>query len=233
MDIPEPDYQTENVKLYHGDCFEIAPLLPKPDLLCVDPPYDVDVLSSLGKKNGAFGKRKSLMNTANFTDTGFDVSFLDNFDNWICFCSIKQLPSIIEEGKKKPRHTVLHWLKPNPVPTCNNKYLEDVEYWVHARQPNRVFGDYRQKSKYIEFPCGNSESQHPNCKPIQVMAKAILAASQVNETIADYFMGSGSTGVAALRYGRKFIGIEKEKKWFDEAVERIQREEAQTTFDFD
>ena len=232
MPIPKPDYETDKVKLYHGDSYEIAPLLDKPDLLCVDPPYIVDVLSSLQKKNGAFGKRRSLMDTANFTDTGFDISFLNEFSNWVCFCSVNQLSLLQEAAKEKPRHTILHWLKPNPVPTCNNKYLEDVEYYIHARQPNRVFGDYRLKSKYFEYPCGNAEGSHPNCKPIPLMAKIVQVASQPGETIADYFMGSGSTGVATIRYDRKFIGIEKEKKWFEEAVERIAREEAQGCFEF-
>ena len=60
-----------------------------------------------------------------------------------------------------------------------------------------------------------------------VMQKAIKSASHIGQTIADPFMGSGSTGVAAIQLGRKFIGIEREPKYFEIACKRIEQAAAQ------
>jgi len=74
-------------------------------------------------------------------------------------------------------------------------------------------GDYRTK-------------EHPTQKPVAVMQWAI-AAAPANATVLDPFMGSGSTGVACAMMGRAFTGIERERKYFDIACERIARAQAQ------
>ena len=63
---------------------------------------------------------------------------------------------------------------------------------------------------------------HPTQKPIAVMRQAINWAATDAQTILDPFMGSGTTGVAAVQMGRDFIGIEREPKYFDIACKRIQ-----------
>lgn len=73
----------------------------------------------------------------------------------------------------------------------------------------------------------SSGRDHPTQKPILLMDRLVRVLSEVNQTICDSYMGSGSTGVACARLGRKFIGIEIEKKYFDIACERIDREYAQ------
>ena len=61
---------------------------------------------------------------------------------------------------------------------------------------------------------------HPTQKPLEVM-KWVIDLCPAAQTILDPFMGSGTTGVATIQLGRKFIGIEREPKYFDIAVERI------------
>jgi DNA modification methylase len=63
--------------------------------------------------------------------------------------------------------------------------------------------------------------RHPNQKPLSLMMKLVLLCSIEGETIFDPFMGSGTTGVAAVQTGREFIGIEKERKYFVIAEKRI------------
>jgi site-specific DNA-methyltransferase (adenine-specific)/modification methylase len=75
---------------------------------------------------------------------------------------------------------------------------------------------------------GNEERYHPTQKPLEVM-KWVIELCPKSETILDPFMGSGTTGVAAVQMGRKFIGIEREPKYFEIACKRI--EDAQRTFD--
>lgn len=69
---------------------------------------------------------------------------------------------------------------------------------------------------------GNEERFHPTQKPLEVM-KWMIDLCPVSDTILDPFMGSGTTGVAAIQMGRKFIGIEREPKYFDIACQRIQQ----------
>ena len=69
---------------------------------------------------------------------------------------------------------------------------------------------------------GNEERYHPTQKPIGVM-KWVIELCPKSETILDPFMGSGTTGVAAIQMGRKFIGIEREPKYFDIACKRIEQ----------
>ncbi len=64
---------------------------------------------------------------------------------------------------------------------------------------------------------------HPCPKPIKSWQKLVNRVSRKGETILDPFMGSGTTGVACAKLGRKFIGIEIEPKYFDIACERIQK----------
>ena len=68
---------------------------------------------------------------------------------------------------------------------------------------------------------------HPTVKPLYVMYKAIASASAPGDLVLDPFMGTGSTGVAALQRGRRFIGIEREPKYFDIACQRIEHALAQ------
>ena len=74
-------------------------------------------------------------------------------------------------------------------------------------------------------PKGNK--QHPTQKPVDLMEYLIKTYTKENETVLDFTMGSGTTGVAAKNLNRNFIGIEQDEKYFKIANERINKEEAQ------
>ncbi|EDT7147429.1 site-specific DNA-methyltransferase, partial [Salmonella enterica subsp. enterica] len=69
------------------------------------------------------------------------------------------------------------------------------------------------------------ERHHPTQKPVALLEDLICTYSNPGNTVLDFAMGSGSTGVACIRTGRRFIGIEKEQKYFDIAADRIDRAE--------
>ena len=73
---------------------------------------------------------------------------------------------------------------------------------------------------------GNEERYHPTQKPLEVM-KWVIELCPKAQTILDPFMGSGTTGVAAIQLGRSFIGIERDPKYFDIACQRIEQAVAQ------
>lgn len=220
MSLPTPYYQDSAVTIYHGDCREILPMLPKVDLVLTDPPYEIRA----GYGGGVFGKRDHLLRTGGFTDGGCDFGFLESFQNWFCFCSRIQLPKLIALAERMDRWNVITWCKPNPVPTCCNKYLPDVEYVVHGFSKGRLFGEFRDKSSFKVHPCGDPETNHPNEKPIELINKLVRLGSQEGETILDPFMGSGTTLRAAKDLGRKAIGIEIEEKYAEIAAKRMAQE---------
>ena len=69
--------------------------------------------------------------------------------------------------------------------------------------------------------------EHPTPKPVALMAKCIVNSTRPEEVVLDPFMGSGTTGVAAVTNGRKFIGVEIEQKYFDIACRRIEQAQKQ------
>lgn len=219
MSLPKPYYQDEYVTLYHGDCREILPELGTFDLLLTDPPY---LLPGM-KGAGCFGNRPALKNTQGFTDGGFDSSVLDGFENWFCFCSKHNLHELLEKAKLG-RWSILQWCKPNPVPTCNNTYLSDVEYCVHQFQKGRLFGEMKDKSLFFVHRAGDKETSHPNEKPLSLIRKLVILGTRVGETILDPFAGSGTTGRAAKDLGRKCTLIEREEKYCEIAANRMSQE---------
>ncbi|ELA5262280.1 site-specific DNA-methyltransferase [Salmonella enterica subsp. enterica serovar Bareilly] len=102
--------------------------------------------------------------------------------------------------------------------------------WRNNRQlPPRVFNlppGKRHKSNILEC-ARDREKYHPTQKPVALLEDLIKTYSNPGDTVLDFTMGSGSTGVACLNTGRRFIGIEKDKRYFDIAVNRIEKSERQ------
>jgi DNA modification methylase len=89
--------------------------------------------------------------------------------------------------------------------------ITDPPYWRHAA------------------PRGTDRPDHPTPKPLPLMLDLVSDFTDAEETILDAFAGSGTTGVASIRLGRRFIGIEKDPTYFALACERLRAEEAGTT----
>ena len=71
------------------------------------------------------------------------------------------------------------------------------------------------------------DREHPNEKPVKIVEQIVDAHSNADDLILDPFMGSGTTGVACARLGRRFIGVEIEEKYFDIACRRIEQAQRQ------
>jgi len=80
--------------------------------------------------------------------------------------------------------------------------------------------NFGKQTRHISHHWSGEEKQHPTMKPLQVMLWTIEQAGNP-QTILDPFMGSGTTGVAAVQMGRQFIGIEREPEYFEIACKRI------------
>lgn len=211
-----PYYQDESVTLYHGDCREILSALPMPDLIVTDPPYIVGA-----KGCGLAGDRAYLQEiTARDLDRGFDLEILRPYPNWFCFCGKQQLFDFASLLRDRS-WMLLTWGKPNPTPLVNNNYLPDTEYIFHTWSAGRLFGEYRDKSRFIIWKGEQNSYSNPNVKPLPIVAKCIRLGSQEGNLIIDPFSGSGSTLRAAKRLNRRAIGIEINERDCAEAAESL------------
>lgn len=213
--------QIGDCTLYLADCREILLTLTDYDVMITDPPY---LFQATG---GGIGARRDYIKTIEAKDIndGFDFSLLPIDKSWACFCSKRQLIELLKiaENQKNKKWTLLTWNKPDPTPLCGGNYLPDTEYLVHCHVVGGIYGSYSDKSRFIV--CSNESGKsvaHPTAKPLPVMNKIIATASARAQTILDPFMGSGTTGVACVKMGRKFIGIEREESYFNIACKRIE-----------
>jgi site-specific DNA-methyltransferase (adenine-specific) len=120
----------------------------------------------------------------------------------------------------------------NKKPVYNPQMTEGKAYTWDSTRSKGEAGSVKQSKKtpinntgtryptsVLNFP--QERGLHPTQKPISLMEWLILTYSNKNQIVLDLTMGSGTTGVAAINTNRSFIGIEKNKKYFDIAVERI------------
>lgn len=195
------------VTLYLGDCRDILPTLPRVDAVVTDPPYGI----GFGAKHTKWSANRDVV-LGEWDSEIPDVSgLLDLSDDIIIWGG--------ERFGLPIRRCWLTWVKPDAAPT-----FASTEFaWTSWDRPARHF---MQSISSVN----GERIGHPTQKPVRLMKWCISHLPDRADIILDPFMGSGTTGVAAVQMGRKFIGIEREPKYFDIAVRRI--EEAQRQGDF-
>jgi site-specific DNA-methyltransferase (adenine-specific) len=137
--------------------------------------------------------------------------------------------ALMDAGLSRRRNCV--WLKPDPMPQLSgDRPAQDVEHLTmfHAKGRSVWRGGGRGGSVVHPRCKGKERPDHPSPKPIGVMTHYVDLFTDHNELICDPFAGSGTTGVAALRNGRRFIGWERDEKFFDVAVKRLRSTREQT-----
>jgi len=141
------------------------------------------------------------------------------------FCAKNQFKRMLEFAEANGfRWNLTTFNKTNPTPLCGANYLPDSEYVFHFWNGIRLGGGYADKSRFWVGPASGDSTIHPTIKPVGLMVKLIRVSTDApNPTILDPFMGSGTTGVACAKLGRKFIGIEIEPRYFEIACERIRK----------
>ncbi len=211
-----------NATLYHGDCREVLPGLPKHDLLLTDPPYgigaDAAAKAAADSRIKANGNSKAGRGWKDYGKTDWDS---ERPAPWL-FGLIQEKGDecVIWGGNYftdllPPSMRWLVWDKGQ-----RDFSLADCEFaWSSEHKAARVLtlsrGEALQDGK-----------EHPTQKPVRLMSWCLEMHPQAM-TVLDPFMGSGTTGVACIQLGRKFTGIERERKYFDIACERIARAQAQ------
>lgn len=206
------------------------------DHIITDPPYNISKKNNLSTLSG---KRQGL--DFGEWDKGFDLtSWLDIYipnlkdgGTIIIFCSYLFISHICEklESLGCDVKDVIRWIKTNPMPrNINRRYVLDCEFAIWAVKPGKkwIFNNENDGYKRAEIKTpivsGNERVNHPTQKSLKLMEEIIKTHTNEGDVVFDPFMGSGTTGVAALNLGRKFIGIEKNEEYFKLAKKRIIKE---------
>ena len=201
-----------NAELWHGDCREVLPLLPAHDLLLTDPPYGI----------GRDGKPPSTSSHGGHKGYEFMGWDADAPPAWLFGLMHEKAENLIIWGANyypqhlRPSMGWLVWDKGQRISQsdCELAY-STLDKALRSMTLNRA-------------AIAQDGAVHPTQKPVQVMAWCIDFAAGA-QTVLDPFMGSGTTGVACAQLGKDFTGIERERKYFDIACERISRAQAQGT----
>lgn len=204
--------------LYLGDCMGILPTLDKVDAVITDPPYGEVNRKSSGLRN----LDKGVADVADFEIKEL-ASLLAKYGSSVyVWCGIEQISELrlamVNLGMSS---RLCIWEKTNPSPmNGQHLWLSSIETCVFGKQAGATFNEHCV-SPVFRLPTEPKE-YHPTAKPIHLMERLIRASTNEGMTVIDPFMGSGTTGMAAIHMGRKFIGIEREPKYFDIACERIE-----------
>lgn len=199
--------------LYLADCMDVLPTLEGVDAIVSDPPYGIAFQKGAGGK-GLHSTRN--LEPIKSDDAAFDPSHLLRW------------PCVLFGGNhfyaRLPDGGTFHaWDKSCGVGPADS--FSDAEFaWTSFRGKSQVIR-YLWKGVLQDGEKGLPK-YHVMQKPIEVMRWCIDMVPEA-QTICDPYMGSGSTGVAAVKAGRKFIGIEVEPRYFDIACERIRKAYAQ------
>ena len=199
-----------NATLYLGDCRDVLPTLPKVDAVITDPPYGI------GEAAGKNASRGKLAVAKDFGNDSWDDEPIS--------------PDLIQMVRHAGKWTVIFGGNYYALPAARCWLVWDKENgesdfadcelaWTNLPKAVRRI---RYMWNGMLRANGEVRGDHPTQKPIGVMAWAINHVPEPCRTILDPFMGSGTTGVAAMNLQRQFIGIEREAKYFDIACRRIE-----------
>lgn len=202
-------------RLFLGDCREILPLLPRFDAVVTDPPYGLGDWNERGSNKGK-----------PFADVSHETQEWDQ----------ALTPADVDALRKAGKHQIL-W--------GANYYLDSLPrtkmFLVWNKGIRRMhFNDaelawtsgMREAVRVFDLSPSGLEKEHPTQKPLALM-RWCLSYLPKAETILDPYMGAGTTGVAAVQMGKRFIGIERERKYFEIACRRIDQATREPRLDLD
>lgn len=216
--------------LYLGDAMKIMPSIPKSHLAVSDVPYALTtggVSKSSKTMSGIFAMHnyandgQLVMATVPFPEMmqAIHATLFDDADCYV-MANDKNVHPLTEAalGSGFQFHNLLVWDK--VTPTANRWYMKNLEFTLYLWK-GRARTINNPSSKQLIRGGVDKVTNHPTEKPVYLMSEYIKNSSKPGETVLDPFMGSGTTGVAAIQTGRKFVGIEMNETFFEIACERI------------
>ena len=232
-----------NCTLILGDCLDVLPALQGVDAVITDPPYS---------SGGQFRGDRTQSPSSKYVQTGSGItnrvefagdnrdqrSFLAWSSMWLRDCHAACKPGavlmVFTDWRQLPVMTdaiqcggwvwrnLVTWWKPG-ARMQRGRFSSSAEYVLYGSIAVPAEGEKSPQNVLQYAPVAGEEKKHIAEKPLPLMQN-LLGVTPENATVLDPFMGSGTTGVACVKMGRRFIGIEKDPVHFQTACDRIERE---------
>lgn len=219
--------------LYLGDCREVLPVVGPVDHVIGDPPYEDELHAAAearrikrtdgGRLTGPLGFNGVNAGRAQLAEASVAAS-----RGWLILFTLAEgvrawRDDLQAVGAKWD--TTCFWVKPDARPRFNGQGpARGAECFVTcwAGRGHRRWNGGGKRGVYTHPVNAGRQGEHPTEKPLALMTEIIADFTRPGEMVADPFMGSGTTGAACVALGRRFIGIERDPKWFDLACWRIE-----------
>lgn len=236
------------INLMHGDCIEMMKTIPdgSVDLILTDPPYGTtackwdsvipfepmwEQLNRIIKKNGAivlFGNEPftSLLITSNLKGFKYRIDWDKKIPSGMSYArhrpmqQTEDISIFTHQGEKSIYYPQLT-KRDNPIKSGGTNNSESAPIANKSGDFKKTY-EYKQPVTLVQFEKVRRGSVHPTQKPVALLEYLIKTYTLENETVLDFTMGSGSTGVACVNTNRSFIGIERDDKYFEIAKNRIE-----------
>lgn len=219
--------ETDHALLICADVRDALPTISGANLLLTDPPYRLT-------SGGHAGEMRGKLDPSRYANDGGIVPCDIEWNEWpsMAFAALADDADAYAMADSKNIwaahdamvaggfrfHNLLAWDK--TTATANRWYMKNCEFvWYGWKGTPRTITD-AGSMQTIAIPAPKN-TIHPTEKPVALMAHYIRNSTDASALVLDPFMGSGTTGVAAIECGRRFVGIEKNERFFDLAVERI------------
>lgn len=234
--------------LVNGDCLQAMKDMDDAsvDLILTDPPYNLGLFMK-DRATNLKAMRDNYFGAAGWDNYDYDEwsKSMDSFfeesarlmrkgGSMIVFMAVIKVESVIELAEKHGFYykTTGTWHKTNPMPrNMNLHFVNSTESWIYFTYGARVgtfnnggkaLHDFRETS--VTPKNERAYGKHPTQKPLALMDFFVETLSNPGDLVLDPFMGSGTSGVSAIRNGRRFTGVELEKTYYEIATKRIQDE---------
>lgn len=225
--------------IYHANAYNKIKELQRNNItvnhIITDPPYNISQNNNFNTMNNP----RAGVDFGNWDHGEFDLySWIHDYEkilhkngSMLIFCSYRFISFIIKalEINNMVVKDIIIWQKTNPMPrNINRRYVQDSEFaiWAVKKKAKWVFNkpdNVPYQRAFFQTPTvsGTERTLHPTQKSLKLMEDLIKIHTNEGDIILDPFMGSGTTGVAALNNNRKFIGIELQKDYFKIAKARL------------
>lgn len=225
----------------HGDCLDVLPTIERVDHVLTDPPYEVECHTKQRRHRAVNdGRMRSAALEFEPISEGQRIRCGEHFARiarrWsLVFCQVEAAMAWREAlGAERYVRTMV-WIKPDASPQfTGDRPGMGYESIVVAHPTTRKRWNGGGRRGVFEHTVRGHEAatmpgEHPTVKPLPLMIELVELFTDPGDVVLDPFAGSGSTGVACMRLGRRFVGIEKNPTYAQLARDRVQAEERDST----
>jgi site-specific DNA-methyltransferase (adenine-specific) len=223
-----------NAELWHGDCREVLPLLPRVDAVITDPPYSERCHAGHdstakdardGATRAALGYKALSLEDVAWLAAQFDRACV----GWVVWMTDSDLAPHVRNALESVGRTTfapLPFFQPGRSVRLSGDGPSSWTDWIVVARTKAQMKWGTLPGGYVAGPGWNDKARMGG-KPTLLMDALVADYSRCGNTVLDTHMGAGTTGVACVRAGRRFIGCEIDRDAFDIACERIARAQAQ------